>query len=48
MDQEVTTDEIICILKDIIPDKALGPDNIPNRLLREYRDILAEPLAKLF
>jgi hypothetical protein len=46
--QEVTTDEILSILKDIAPDKAPGPDSIPNRLLRECRDVLAEPLAKLF
>ena len=35
-------------MKDIAPDKALGPDSIPNGLLRECRDVLAEPLAKLF
>jgi hypothetical protein len=46
--QEVTTDEILSILKDITPDKTPGPDSIPNRLLRECRDVLAEPLAKLF
>jgi hypothetical protein len=48
MGQEVTTDEIISVIKHIAPDKAPGPDSIPNRLLRECRDILAEPLAKLF
>jgi hypothetical protein len=46
--QEVTTDEIVSILKTIAPDKAPGPDSIPNRFLRECRDVLAEPLAKLF
>jgi hypothetical protein len=46
--QEVTADEIFTILKDIAPDKAPGPDSIPIRLLRECRDVLAEPLAKLF
>jgi hypothetical protein len=48
MSQEVTTDEISSILKTIAPDKAPGPDSIPNRFLRECRDVLAEPLAKLF
>jgi hypothetical protein len=48
MSQEVTTDEILNILKTIAPDKALGPDSIPNRFLRECREVLAEPLAKLF
>lgn len=37
--QEVTTDEILSILKDITPDKAPRPDSIPNRLLRECRDV---------
>lgn len=46
--QEVTTDEILSILKTIAPDKAPGPDSIPNRFLRECRDVLAGPLAKLF
>ena len=46
--QEVTTDEILSILKTIAPDKAPGPDSIPNRFLRECRDVLARPLAKLF
>jgi hypothetical protein len=40
--QEITVDDIISILKDIAPDKAPGPDSIPNRLLRECRDVLAE------
>jgi hypothetical protein len=48
MGQEVTADDIINILKEIAPDKAPGPDSIPNRLLRECKDVLAEPLAKLF
>jgi hypothetical protein len=48
MGQEITADDIISILKDIAPDKAPGPDSIPNRPLRECRDVFAEPLAKLF
>jgi hypothetical protein len=48
MGQEVTTDDIINILKDIAPDKAPEPDSIPNRLLQECKGVLAEPLAKLF
>lgn len=46
--QEVTTDNILGILKTIAPDKAPRSDSIPNRFLRECRDVLAEPLAKLF
>jgi hypothetical protein len=46
--QEVTTDEILSILTTIAPDKAPGPDSIPNRFLRKCRGVLAEPLAKLF
>ena len=46
--QEVTADEIRDMLKTIAPDRAPGPDSIPNRFLRECRGILAEPLAKLF
>ncbi|KAI7191628.1 hypothetical protein KC316_g5942 [Hortaea werneckii] len=33
MSQEVTADEILSILKTIAPDKAPGPDSIPNRFL---------------
>jgi hypothetical protein len=46
--QEVNTDEILSILKTTASDKAPGPDSIPNRFLRKCRDVLAEPLAKLF
>lgn len=46
--QEVVAEEIISILKTLAPDKAPGPDGIPNRFLRECREVLAEPLAKLF
>lgn len=48
MSQEVTADEIRDMLKTIAPDKAPGSDSIPNRFLRECRDVVAEPLAKLF
>lgn len=39
--QEFTTDEIINNLKGIALYKAPGPDDIPDRLLRECRDVLA-------
>lgn len=48
MSQEVTADDTRDMLKAIAPDKAPGQDSIPNRFLRQCRDILAEPLAKLF
>jgi hypothetical protein len=48
MSQEVNTDEISSIVEKIETDKAPRSDNILNRFLREYKDVLAEPLAKLF
>ena len=46
--QMVTADEVTQVLKQAAPDKAPGPDGIPNRMLRECSDVLALPLATLF
>lgn len=46
--QEVTSSDVVAALKHLPPDKAPGPDGIPNRFLRECRGILARPLAVLF
>ncbi|PPJ53230.1 hypothetical protein CBER1_11842 [Cercospora berteroae] len=46
--QEVTPGDVAAVLKRLPPDKAPGPDGIPNRFLRECRGILARPLAALF
>jgi hypothetical protein len=48
MSQEVTTDVISSILKTIATYKIPGPNSIPDLFLRECRDVLAEPLTKLF
>ena len=46
--QIVTADEVAKVLKQSAPDKAPGPDGIPNRMLRECSTVLAPPLAILF
>jgi hypothetical protein len=35
-------------LKKLNPHKAMGPDNIPPRLLKEFAYELAEPISDLF
>lgn len=46
--QTVSAEEVIKVLKALPPDKAPGPDGIPNRVLRECRGPLSQPLASLF
>lgn len=48
MSQDVSAIEVVHILKNIPPDETPGPDGIPNRFLRECRDVLAGPLPALF
>jgi exonuclease III len=46
--QEVTVEVVTKALKRLPPDKAPGPDAIPNRFLKECRAELAQPLQRLF
>ena len=39
--------EVLHLLKALSPGKASGPDNIPNRFLREYAEILAQTVCKI-
>jgi hypothetical protein len=45
---EVTEEEILGILKRLPPNKAPGPDRIPNTFLKACRHTLAPTLARLF
>jgi hypothetical protein len=46
--QEVTEDEILNAVARVAPDKAPGPDAIPNRLLKECGKALAPTLRRVF
>jgi hypothetical protein len=48
MSQTVSAEDVVKVLKASAPDKALGPDGIPNRVLRECGETLAQLLAELF
>ncbi len=43
-----TEDEVLNVLKSLKVDKANGPDNISNRLLKETAHSIAKPLSELF
>ena len=43
-----TTDEVKAILRTLPVGKAVGPDGIGNRILRELASELSTPLATLF
>ena len=43
-----TTDEVKAILRTLPVGKAVGPDKISNRILRELANELSTPLASLF
>ena len=43
-----TTDEVKAILRTLPVGKAVGPDGISNRILRELASELSTPLATLF
>jgi hypothetical protein len=45
---EVTEEEILGILKRLPPNKAPGPDRIPNTFLKACKHTLAPTLARLF
>ena len=44
----LTTDEVKAILRTLPVGKAVGPDGISNRILRELASDLSTPLATLF
>ena len=44
----VTTEDVLDQLKELDTSKAYGPDGIPPKLFKEGRDILVEPLARLY
>ena len=43
-----TTEEVKAILRTLPLGKAVGPDGISNRILRELANELSTPLASLF
>ena len=43
-----TTEEVKAILRTLSVGKAVGPDGIGNRILRELTNELSTPLASLF
>lgn len=45
--QQITSESVCRKLKSLNPAKASGPDGIPNWLLKEYADILADPVSTL-
>ena len=45
---EVTEEEVNKLLKNLVPDKSPGPDNIHPRVLKECADQLSSPLRILF
>ena len=45
---EITEDKVNKRLKNINPNKATGPDNLPGRVLKELHDIIAAPLSIIF
>lgn len=47
IEKGVSEEDIITALRTISPDKAPGPDKIPNRLLKQCKSLYA-PLAQLF
>ena len=38
---------VLAALKQLNPGKAAGPDCVPNWLLREYAEVLAEPVTAI-
>ena len=45
---EITEDKVNKRLKNINPNKATGPDNLPGRVLKELHNTIAEPLSIIF
>ncbi|PNS13755.1 hypothetical protein CAC42_3248 [Sphaceloma murrayae] len=46
--RDVSEEEVMKVLKESTPDKAPGPDGIPNRTLRDCSDVLPPLLAPFF
>ncbi len=47
-DEAVPLETVRKLLKELDPNKAMGPDNMHPRVLRELSDILAKPLTHIF
>ena len=45
---EISLESVLKTLKSINPNKATGPDNIPNKVLKMAADILAPSLSAIF
>jgi len=45
---EITTEIIYKLLKELHPEKAMGPDGMHPLVLRELRDVIAQPLQMIF
>ena len=45
---EFTPTKVYKVLKELKINKANGPDNISNRILKETAEVMAVPLSKLF
>ena len=44
---ELTESNVYSALRDLKPRKASGPDGVPNWLLREYAEVLAQPVRSV-
>ena len=47
LDLVITPEQVLNKLKELNPNKATGPDNIPSRLLKELSDVLCDPIARI-
>lgn len=47
LDLTITPEQVLKKLKELNPNKATGPDNIPSRLLKELSDVLCDPIARV-
>ena len=47
-DLEIHSGGVERLLKELDPNKAHGPDNIPSRLLKDFSQFLAKPLTLIF
>ena len=48
IDITLETDEVQKVLEELNPNKAIGPDNIPARILKECAEVLAPNLTRIF
>lgn len=45
---ELSKERVWKVLSNLNPSKLVGPDRIPNWLLREYADLITFPVCRLF